>query len=280
MDNYSRIAQAIKYITDNIESQPTLEDLSKEINLSPFHLQRLFKDWAGISPKRFLQIMTVNQAKKLLDESYTILDTSEKLGLSSSARLHDHFVSLEAVTPGEYKSDGDGLTIKYGTHPTPFGHAFIAITERGICKLNYYDEDDTQNFISELTETWPAATIFESDKSTEPFIKQIFYSSNKKSKPVSLYVKGTNFQVNVWRALLNIQPGHVSTYGHLAKYLGDKNASRAVGRAVGANPVAYLIPCHRVILASGVVGNYRWGTIRKKALLCWENAMTQKIKAQ
>ena len=269
MSDYERIAEAIKYIVSHVNEQPSLDDVAKKLNLSPYHFQRLFTRWAGISPKRFLQTLTVKHAKALLKESQSIMKTSNEVGLSSSARLHDHFVTLEAVTPGEYKTQGEGLDINYGVHETPFGSAFVAVTERGICQFSFIDDDNPALLISELEKKWSAATMRESKKLTKPIITS-FFSKKNNQQPLSVYVQGTNFQINVWRALLKIPQGKLSTYGQLASSIGKPKASRAVGSAVGANPIAFLIPCHRVIRASGVIGEYRWGSIRKRSMLSWE----------
>jgi AraC family transcriptional regulator, regulatory protein of adaptative response / methylated-DNA-[protein]-cysteine methyltransferase len=270
MSDYERIADAIDYITSHVNEQPSLDDVAEHLNLSPYHFQRLFTRWAGISPKRFLQTLTVKYAKALLNESLSLMDASNELGLSSTARLHDHFVKLEAITPGEYKSNGLGLKINYGVHETLFGYAFIAVTDRGICQLSFMnDKKDIQRII-ELEEKWSSATISESKKLTKPAVNLIF-SKEKKRQSVPVYVQGTNFQINVWKALLEIPQGKLTTYGQLAKTIGNPKASRAVGTAVGANPVALIIPCHRVIRASGVIGEYRWGNTRKRSMLTWES---------
>jgi len=269
MSDYERIALAIDYIISHVNEQPSLDDVAGQLNLSPYHFQRLFTRWAGISPKRFLQTLTVSHAKALLKESQSIMATSNELGLSSSARLHDHFVNIEAVTPGEYKSKGEDLGIYYALHETPFGNAFIAITERGICQFSFMDDKNDTQRILELEEKWSSATIRESKKITKPIINSIFSKKNKQ-QPLSVYVQGTNFQINVWKALLKIPQGKITTYGQLANQIGNPKASRAVGTAVGANPVAFLIPCHRVIRASGIIGEYRWGSTRKHSMLSWE----------
>ena len=271
MSDYNRIAEAIEYIAANTHKQPSLEQIANKLQLSPYHFQRLFSQWAGISPKRFLQTLTVHHAKTLLDKSNSILSVSNELGLSSTARLHDSFISLEAVTPGEYKAKGENITITYGMHDTVFGLALIAITDRGICHLSFIDKR-SKNAPALINTQWPAARLQQSNKKTKPVIDSLFKQNNTLTKPLSLYVKGTNFQVSVWRALLKIPRGQLCSYGQLAKLLGKPKASRAVGTAIGANPVAFIIPCHRVILASGVIGNYRWGNIRKRAILSWETA--------
>lgn len=269
MTDYERIAEAINYITLHINEQPSLDDVARHLDLSPHHFQKLFTRWAGVSPKRFLQTLTVRHAKQLLDESLPLLEAANDLGLSSTARLHDHFVTLEAITPGEYKTNGKGLEISYGMHQTPFGSAFIAVTERGICQLSFTDNhQDKFQLITELEQKWCSAKILEAKKITQDYVSSIFIT--KKQEPVSLIVKGTNFQVNVWKALLGIPYGKLATYGQLAKNIGKPNASRAVGSAVGANPIAFLIPCHRVIRNTGIIGEYRWGNLRKRAMLCTE----------
>ncbi len=271
MSDYERIAQAIEYISSNVNEQPSLNDVAEQLKLSPRHFQRLFTRWAGVSPKRFLQTLTVNHAKTLLQESQSILETSNELGLSSSARLHDHFVNIEAVTPEEYKSSGEDLNIHYGVHETLFGKAFLAITERGICQLSFMDDDNDVSLLSELKKKWTSAKIRESKEHTKLVINSIF--TKEKQQALSVHVQGTNFQINVWKALLKIPQGTLTTYGQLANLINNPKASRAVGTAVGANPVAYLIPCHRVIRSSGVIGEYRWGSTRKRSILSWEASL-------
>ena len=272
MSDYDRIATAIEYIVDHVDDQPSLDDVAKHLSLSPHHFQRLFSRWAGISPKRFLQSLTVQHAKKLLEQSSTVIETTHELGLSSSARLHDHFVTLEGITPGEFKSKGEGLKINYGIHDCPFGEVFLATTKRGICHLIFLDQDqrqvDIDTAISEIQNKFHDADLQENQNLTKSIVKKIF--SNKKENLILVAV-GTNFQINVWKALLQIPSGHVSTYGTIAKLIGNPKASRAVGSAVGANPISFIIPCHRVIQSTGVTGNYRWGSTRKKAILGWES---------
>lgn len=269
MTDYERIAEAIKYISSNVDEQPSLEQVANHLNLSKFHFQRMFTRWAGISPNRFLQSLTVEYAKALLMESTSINNVSYKLGLSSTSRLHDQFINLEAMTPGEYKAEGKGLNIKYGVHETPFGYAFIAITDRGICQLSFLDNKQYSNQFTELEKQWQLASITESKKMTKPYINSIFEKDNKQRELV-LHVQGTNFQTSVWKALLKIPYGKLTTYGQLANIIANPKASRAVGTAVGANPVAFLIPCHRVIRATGITGEYRWGKIRKQCIISWE----------
>jgi AraC family transcriptional regulator of adaptative response/methylated-DNA-[protein]-cysteine methyltransferase len=272
--DYGRIEQAIHYLEQNFREQPDLAAVADYVGLSEYHFQRLFTRWAGISPKRFLQFLTMNYAKQLLAESRSLLDTTYEAGLSSPGRLHDLFITLEAVTPGEYKQKGAGLTIPYGFHQTPFGECLLGMTERGICSLMFVEDGSRASVLNEFSADWPEAELVENEEATRPLIEQIFSSPAKpKERPsLHLFLKGTNFQVQVWRALLQVKPGTAVTYGTLARLAGKPKAVRAVGTAVGHNPIAYLIPCHRVIRQAGGFGDYRWGAARKKAILGWEAA--------
>ena len=252
--------------------QPSLDEVAAHVGLSPAHFQRLFSRWAGVSPKRFLQTITVERAKELLRESHSILSASQSVGLSASSRLYDHFVELEAVTPGEYKRRGEGLDIDYGFHPTPFGDSFIAQTPRGICAFAFFDDEAARARVDELKARWPGATVRENKRTTRATMSEMFSRKPDGNKPLSLHVTGTNFQVSVWKALLQIPTGGVTTYGALAKAVGSPKSARAIGGAVGANPVALLIPCHRVIQASGSLGGFRWGLVRKQAMQGWERS--------
>ena len=275
-DDYQLIAAAITYLEANRQAQPSLDNLAAHLAISPFHLQRLFKRWAGISPKRFLQFLTVEHAKGLLAESHSLLDTAYASGLSGPSRLHDLFVTVEAMTPGEFKHGGKGLHIRYGVHPTPFGDCLLATTERGVCDLHFLNEsgtaDGTAGEVLALHERWPAAEIVEDCAATEAIAQRIFAPASSSAAPLPVLLAGTNFQIKVWGALLRIPPGGVCTYEDIAVGLGRPTAARAVGGAVGANQIAYLIPCHRVIRKSGVIQDYRWGSTRKKAMLGWEAA--------
>lgn len=269
-DDYARIARAIDFIAANVEGQPTLDDVAQVLQLSPFHTQRLFRRWAGISPKQYLQVLTVARAKSLLRDSHSLLATSLASGLSSSSRLHDHFVTLDAVTPGEFKRGGDGIDIRYGSHPSPFGPVVLGVTARGICYLSFCDSPaDAETALADLRRQWPGARLTPDQAGTAALAQQCF--QRQRSGPLPLHVSGTNFQISVWRALLQIPPGRVVSYGDIATALGNPRANRAVGTAVGANPVSVLIPCHRVIRQSGGLGGYRWGLPRKQALWVWEN---------
>ncbi|MBK7895391.1 MAG: methylated-DNA--[protein]-cysteine S-methyltransferase [Anaerolineaceae bacterium] len=272
-EDYGRIEAAIHYLEQNFQAQPTLTEIAAHVGLSDYHFQRLFSRWAGTSPKRFLQFLTIQHAKKLLAESQTILDATYEAGLSSPSRLHDLFVTHEAITPGEFKQKGAGLTIQFGFHDSPFGDCLIALTERGICGLQFVAGGDRAAALAELKASWPQARFVADEGATRPFIHPIFNLSEAEEKPsLPLYLKGTNFQIQVWQALLKIPVGTAVSYGTVAQLIGSPKASRAVGSAVGSNPVGYLIPCHRVIRQAGNLGQYRWGSSRKKAILGWESA--------
>ena len=269
-EDYLRIEQAILYLENHYKDQPELGDVAANIGLSEYHFQRLFTRWAGVSPKRFLQFLTKEGAKDLLNRSENLLDTTHQVGLSSLGRLHDLFVTAEAVTPGEYKSHGAGVTIRYGIHPTPFGKCLIATTERGICHLSFVQTSEG-DAIDQLVSDWKQATMVEDYRSTIPLIEPIFdLRYSHRGKPLHVHLRGTNFQLKVWEALLQIPAGEVTTYAGIASRIGKPNATRAVGTAIGHNPIAVLIPCHRVIRKVGEFGNYRYGTLRKKALLARE----------
>jgi AraC family transcriptional regulator of adaptative response/methylated-DNA-[protein]-cysteine methyltransferase len=269
-EDYLRIEQAILYLENHYQDQPGLEQVAASIGLSEYHFQRLFSRWAGVSPKRFLQFLTKEGAKGLLDRSENLLETTHQVGLSSLGRLHDLFVTTEAMTPGEYKSRGAGLTIRYGIHPTPFGKCLIATTERGICHLSFVQASEGEA-VDQLVAEWQQARMVEDYKSTVPLIEPIFdLRYSQRGKPLNVHLRGTNFQLKVWEALLHVPAGAVTTYEGIAARIGKPGATRAVGTAVGHNPIAVLIPCHRVIRKVGEFGNYRYGALRKKALLARE----------
>ncbi len=269
-DDYLRIEQAILYLENHFKDQPSLEEVAASIGLSEYHFQRLFTRWAGVSPKRFLQFLTKEGAKELLDKSENLLDTTHQVGLSSLGRLHDLFVTTEAVTPGEYKSRGEGVTIRYGIHLTPFGKCLIGLTERGICHLGFVETSEG-DAIDNLVDDWKGAQMIEDYRATAALVGPIFdLRYNARIKPLALHLRGTNFQLKVWEALLQIPAGAVTTYEGLAERIGQPTASRAVGSAVGHNPIAVLIPCHRVVRKAGEFGKYRYGALRKKALLARE----------
>lgn len=271
MSDYDRIAKAMLYIADHWSEKPSLATIASQVHLSPYHFQRLFCRWAGITPKRFQQVVTLEYGKHLLDETRSLLEVSESLGLSSSSRLHEHFVQLEAVTPGEYRRKGEGLSILYGIHATPFGEVFIAKTPRGICRLAFLDVEPLDDQLAALAHIWPLAQYTRDDGVADEIVAQLFRPGHRQ-RPLSLHVAGTNFQIAVWKALLRLPYGGVASYGQIAKHLDQPKAARAIGNAVGANPVALVIPCHRVIQQSGALGNYHWGKARKQAIQVWERA--------
>ncbi|HHQ4734883.1 bifunctional transcriptional activator/DNA repair enzyme AdaA [Aeromonas veronii] len=272
MSDYARIADAIRFIASQVERQPTLDEIAAHVHLSPFHFQRLFSRWAGVTPKRYLQVLTLERAKALLQESRPLMEVADTLGLSSGSRLYDHFVQLEAVTPGEYKQRGAGLVIDHGVHDTPFGQAFVALTPRGVCNFSFLDEKAPEAPLTTLARSWPEARLQEAPSRTQNVINTMFDGSKAPDRPISLHVSGTNFQISVWRALLQIPPAKVVSYAQVASAVGNPKAARAVGLAVGANPVALMIPCHRVIQQNGKLGGYHWGETRKQAIHTWEAA--------
>jgi AraC family transcriptional regulator, regulatory protein of adaptative response / methylated-DNA-[protein]-cysteine methyltransferase len=270
--DYARVEQAIRFLEQRFQEQPSLEAVAGALGLSPAHFQRLFRRWAGISPKRFVQYLTAEYAKQLLASSKSVLDVAYEAGLSGPGRLHDLFVGVEAMTPGEWKQQGAGLTIRYGVHPTPFGEALLALTERGICGLAFLSEEDASAALAPLRRRWPSALFREEPAATKTVSETIFGGTGGM---VTLLVGGTGFQLKVWEALLRIPPGKAVSYLDVAKRIGSPAAVRAVGQAVGQNSIAYLIPCHRVLREAGQIGGYRWGIARKKALLAWEAAQQE-----
>lgn len=266
---YPVIEEALIYLENNFKNQPELEDIADHLGISPFHLQRTFKEWVGISPKRFLQFLTIDHARKLLKESRTVLDATYESGLSSPGRIHDLFISIDAVTPGEFKTLGKGLQIDYGIHQSLFGNCIIAATQRGLCFMGFYSESKIQG-IEDMKSRFPEAKFIHNEKNTEAYFTTIFKTPLKKKK-ISLFLKGTNFQIKVWEALLSIPQGNMCSYQDIAKIIGTPKANQAVGSAVARNPISYLIPCHRVIQNMGIFGNYHWGSARKKAMLIWES---------
>ena len=268
MDDYQRIATAIQFLKNSSLSQPSLDKAAKHVGLSPYHFQHLFHRFAGVSPKYFLQHLSPKHAKQLLKQSTPILEKSFSVDFSSPSRLHDRLITVEAVTPGEYKSGGKSLEIRYAIHPTPFGDSLIAITQRGICRLEFIDTTQDTDAVFRLEKDWPKAQLIEDKISTEKIIGEIFYRQKEPSdKPLTLLLQGTNFQLKVWQALLQVPEGCLISYGHLAQKIGHPKTQRAIGTAIGANPISYLIPCHRVLRANGNIGGYRWGVERKMAIL-------------
>ena len=271
--DYHIVEQALRYLEANYQRQPDLQELASSVGYSEFHFQRVFTRWVGISPKRFLQYLTKEHAKQILEGAASVLEASYQTGLSGTGRLHDLFVACEAVTPGEYKSRGAGLAIHYGFHASPFGECLLATTGRGICGLSFVDEGGRPELLADLRHRWSNADLSENPALTGPLVERVFAPPPAPvDAPLTLLLNGTNFQIKVWEALLRIPSGKVVAYEDIAAFIGMPSAARAVSRAVATNPVAYLIPCHRVIRKMGMLGGYRWGMPRKKAILGWEMA--------
>ncbi len=271
-DDYARIEKAIRYLETHFREQPELRQVAESIGLSEYHFQRLFTRWVGISPKRFLQYLTKEYAKSLLRRPVDLLEASYESGLSGPGRLHDLFVVTEAVTPGEYKSLGEGLEIRYGFHPTPFGECLLALTGRGICHLGFVQAGGRERALARLRAEWPGAALREDPQATRPYVQQVFNPPGGRWEALPLLLHGTNFQIKIWEALLRIPTGSLVSYENVAAAIGMPSAARAVGQAIGRNPLAVIIPCHRVIRKDGEIGSYRYGSARKKALLGWEFA--------
>ena len=267
--DYQRVEKAILFLERNFRRQPELKEIARSASLSEYHFQRLFKRWAGISPKRFLQLLTIEHAKQAMNSSGSLLDVTYDTGLSSSGRLHDLFVSMHAVTPGEFRTQGKHLRILYGFLPSTFGECFIALTRRGICHLAFVGLANRKKIVSDFKKQWRHADILEDSAAVRPYGERIFGSALSNS-PLLLHVTGTNFQIQVWQALLKIPRGNIVSYEDISERIGRPKAVRAVANAVAHNPVAYIIPCHRVIRKTGAMGGYRWGVARKKAILVWE----------
>jgi len=275
--NYQRIESAIRYLEENFQRQPELDEVAEKVHLSPFHFQRIFTEWAGISPKRFLQFLTVDFLKDKLNETKNLIDAADAAGLSSQSRVYDLFTTLEAVTPQEYKLKGSGIRIEYGFHETPFGTALIGVTERGICWLSFLQADeDPKRELEKMKEHWNNSVFHHDQELTHGAIHSIFNQSSKTK--LHVLVKGTNFQVKVWEALLRLPMGTVTTYQGIAQQIKNPKAMQAVGSAVGSNHIAYLIPCHRVIRKDGILGEYRWSSSRKKGIIGWEMARSEGIQ--
>ncbi|MFA6277974.1 MAG: methylated-DNA--[protein]-cysteine S-methyltransferase [Pedobacter sp.] len=269
--NYYRIAEAISYLQENFKARPDLDEVAKRVNLSPFHFQRLFTEWAGVSPKKFLQYLSLSYAKNILrDQQLTLLDTAFETGLSGTGRLHDLFVNIEGMTPGEFKNGGADLVVNYEYYSTSFGNLLVASTAKGICYMAFADNENIA--FDELKQQFPQAKFNKQKDNIQQAALPIFNQDWNKAAEVKLHLKGTAFQLKVWETLLKIPKGNFTTYGAIAKAIGNPNASRAVGSAIGDNPIAFLIPCHRVIQSSGNFGQYHWGQVRKSILLGWEAA--------
>jgi AraC family transcriptional regulator of adaptative response/methylated-DNA-[protein]-cysteine methyltransferase len=269
--NYQRIAQAIEFINANFKRQPSLDEIAEHVHLSPFHFQRLFTDWAGVSPKKLLQYTTLSYAKTVLKQSgATLFDVAAETGLSGTSRLHDLFTNIEAMTPGEYKNDGENLQINYAFHDSPFGKILAGSTVKGICYLMFSEEEEIS--LADLKTRFKKAEFIEKQDDFQSRGVAFFTNDRENTEPIKLHLKGSDFQLKVWESLLKVPFGKLSTYGSIANEILKPKASRAVGTAIGSNPVAFLIPCHRVIQTSGNLGGYMWGTTRKQAIIGWEAA--------
>lgn len=271
--NYKRIADAIEYIKTNFKEQPNLDEVAKKVHLSPFHFQRLFSEWAGTSPKKFLQFTTIEYAKKLLkDNQATLFETAHETGLSGTGRLHDLFINIEGMTPAEYKNGGKDLAINYSFAESPFGNILVASTGKGICYMAFTDDEHVA--FSTMQNHFPNAHFRQMVDLIQQNALYIFTHDWTKLKQIKLHLKGTGFQLKVWQTLLKIPLGQLTTYGAIASKIENPNASRAVGTAIGSNPVAFIIPCHRVIQSTGIFGGYMWGNTRKTAIIGWEGTKT------
>lgn len=275
--NYERVAQAIRYIQEHFREQPDLMEVARQVHLSPEHFQKMFSEWAGVSPKKFMQFLTLDHLRTRIRHLPNLQEAAAAVGLSTQSRVYDLFVNIEGVTPGIWRTGGEGLTIRYGYHHTPFGLCFIALGDRGICGLSFVDEAQKGKDFEAFRKQWHFAEMLHAPEATQSYVKRIFSpvkESTGNLPALHIAVQGTNFQLKVWEALLRIPPGVVSTYGEIAKSIGQPGSARAVGGAIGSNPVAYLIPCHRVIQGTGRLGGYHWGVSRKGAILGLEMALS------
>jgi AraC family transcriptional regulator, regulatory protein of adaptative response / methylated-DNA-[protein]-cysteine methyltransferase len=281
--DYELIRSAIAFLSETWTEQPSLDRLAARLGLSPAHCQKLFKRWCGLSPKEFVQAITVDHARGLLEGSASVLDAAHEVGLSGGSRLHDLFVSHEAMTPGDYKRRGEGLEMAYGFHASPFGEALLIATERGLAGLAFVDEDKGQSredALADMMQRWPRARYVENPARTAPHARLIFSPLEwKKDRPVRLVMIGTDFDVRVWESLLKIPVGRAVSYTDIARHIGAPAASRAVGSAVGRNPLSFVVPCHRVLRGDGSLGGYHWGLTRKRALIGWETGRIASAQA-
>jgi AraC family transcriptional regulator, regulatory protein of adaptative response / methylated-DNA-[protein]-cysteine methyltransferase len=272
LDDYATVREIIAYLTETWREQPSLDSLSQKMRMSPEHLQRLFTRWAGLSPKAFLQAITLDNAKAMLKDEASVLDTALDVGLSGPGRLHDLFVTHEGMPPGSYKAKGEGLTISYGFHPSPFGLALVMVTPFGLCGLAFADQGEEAKALVDMSQRWPRAVYVEDSARTAPAAAQIFAQPNfKPGEPLRITFIGTDFEIRVWETLLKIPVGMATTYSTIAGHIGSPKAARAVGAAVGKNPISFVVPCHRVLGKSGALTGYHWGLTRKRAILGWES---------
>jgi AraC family transcriptional regulator, regulatory protein of adaptative response / methylated-DNA-[protein]-cysteine methyltransferase len=271
LEDYARVCDVIAHVSENWREQPSLDDLASRVKLTPDQLQRLFTRWAGLTPKAFLQAITLDNAKRMLEQSASILETSLDVGLSGPGRLHDLFVTHEGMSPGAYKNRGEGLGVCYGYHPSPFGLALVMVTPYGLCGLAFCDTGGEVEALADMTRRWPNAQYTEDFATTAPFAAQLFVEQNfRANQPLRITFIGTDFEIRVWETLLKIPVGQATTYGDIAASVGSPKAARAVGAAVGKNPMSFVVPCHRVLGKSGALTGYHWGLTRKKAILGWE----------
>lgn len=272
LDDYERVRLGIEFLYENWRNHPDLDVLAREMDLSTGHCQKLFKRWCGLSPKEFVQVITIDHARDMLRGSASLLETAYDVGLSGAGRLHDLFVDHEAMTPGDYKRRGAGLTIQYGFHPSPFGLVLIMSTERGMCGLAFCDDEtERDDALADMVRRWPAATYVENSAATAKMSSEVFQPEKwHEDRPIKLVLIGSDFEIDVWRALLKIPAGKSVTYSDIADHIGRTGASRAVGSAVGRNPISFVVPCHRAMRKDGSLGGYHWGITRKQAIIGWE----------
>ncbi len=274
-ENYAVVKQTLERITRDWREQPGLDQLAREAGLQPIHLQRVFSRWAGLTPKQFLQAITLDHAKALLRDSASVLDASYEVGLSGSSRLHDLFVTHEAMTPGDYRNRGAGLEILYGFHPSPFGKVLVMATDRGLAGLGFADPGEEDAALEDMCSRWPAARYVEDGKATASYAQRVFNPREwQQDQPLNIVMIGTDFEIRVWQTLLSIPMGRATSYSDIAASIGKPGASRAVGSAVGRNPISFVVPCHRVLAKGGGIGGYHWGLTRKRAILGWESGLS------
>lgn len=270
-DDYTAVRQVLSFLSENWRDQPSLEEIARQAGMEPTRLHKLFTRWAGLSPKAFLQAITLDHARGLLENSATVLDTAYEVGLSGPGRLHDLFVTHEAVTPGDYRSRGEGLTIRYGYHPSPFGTALVMATERGLAGLGFADPGEERASLEDMCNRWPRAAFEEDTAFTAPLASRIFDPHEwQPETPLRVVMIGTDFEIRVWESLLRIPLGKATSYSDIARHLDKPKAARAVGAAVGRNPISFVVPCHRVLGRTGGLTGYHWGLTRKRAILGWE----------